>query len=93
MGIGAVGGQHGMSAAIQSGVTDSGLPDMDMSSAIADIDESEAAPAMTGVDSGANTNPAIIRIASGRRMVSWRFTSAKSHKTTRMDSVPSLTTP
>jgi len=93
IGIGAVGGQHGMSAAIPSAVIDSGLADMDMSSAIADIDESEAAPAMTGVDSGANISPAIVRIASRRRMVSWRFTSAKSHKTTRIDSVPSLTTP
>jgi hypothetical protein len=32
-------------------------------------------------------------IASSRRMVIWRFTSTKCHKTTRIDSLPSLTTP
>jgi hypothetical protein len=73
MGIGAVGGQHGMSAAISSGVTDSALADMDMSSAIADIDASELAPAMTGEDSGANISPAIATIASSRPMSPRRF--------------------
>jgi hypothetical protein len=36
-------------------------------------------PAITGRDNGANANPAIISIASSRRMVIWRFTPAKSH--------------
>jgi hypothetical protein len=47
---------------------------MDISSAIAGIDASEAVPAMAGRDNGANTNPAIMKIASSRRMVIWRFT-------------------
>jgi hypothetical protein len=48
---------------------------------------------MTGRDSGANTSPAIMRIASRRRMVIWRFTHAKSHGTAQIDSLPRLTTP
>jgi hypothetical protein len=35
---------------------------------------------MTGWDSGANAMPAIIRIASSRRMVKLRFTNPDSHK-------------
>jgi hypothetical protein len=46
-------------------------------------------PAMTGRDSGANVNPAITRIASSRRMVIWRFTSTKSHRTAQIHSLPS----
>ena len=65
IGAGALVGQHGISPAIA---------DMDISSAIADIDAGEVAPAMTGGDSGANTSPAIMTIASRRRMVIWRFT-------------------
>jgi hypothetical protein len=76
IGAGALVGQHGMSLAISSAIAD-----MDMSPAIADIDASEAVPAMTGRDSGANTSPAIMKIASSRRMVIWRFTSTKSHRT------------
>lgn len=68
VGAGALVGQHGMSLAISSAITD-----MDMS-VIADIDASEAVPAMTGRDSGANTSPAIMKIASIRRMVIWLFT-------------------
>jgi hypothetical protein len=68
-GAGAFDGQQGMSPAISSAIAD-----MDISSAIAGIDASEAAPAMTGRDSGANTSPAIMTIASRRRMVIWRFT-------------------
>jgi hypothetical protein len=72
IGAGALVGQHGMSLAIWSA---------DISSAIAAIDASDAVPAMTGRDSGANTSPAIMKIASSRRMVIWRFTSTKSHRT------------
>jgi hypothetical protein len=79
IGAGAFDGQQGMSLAISSA-------DMDISSAVADIDASEVMPAMTGRDSGAKTNPTIIRIASSRRMVIWRFTSAKSHRTAQIDS-------
>jgi hypothetical protein len=88
IGVGAFDGQQGMSFAISSVVADA-----DISSAIADIDASEAAPAITGRDNGANTSPAITEIASSRRMVIWRFTSAKSHRTARIDSLPKLTTP
>ena len=66
-GAGAFDGQQGISLAISSVVADT-----DTSSDIADIDAS--APAMTGEDSGANTSPAIMTIASRRRMVIWQFT-------------------
>ena len=69
IGVGAFDGQHGVSIAISSAVAD-----MDISSAIAGIDACEAVPAMTGEASGANTSPAIMTIASSRRMVIWRFT-------------------
>jgi hypothetical protein len=62
-GIGALVGQHGMSLAMSSAAG--------MSSAIAAIDESEAVPAMTGRGNGPSTSPAIVRIASSRRMVFW----------------------
>ena len=87
-GIGALVGQHGISSAIPSAATD-----MAASSVIADIDASEGAPAMTGRAIGANTSPAIMKIASNRRMVIWQFTPQKSHKTARIDSPPRLTTP
>jgi len=57
-------GQHGMSLAISSAVAEMGI-----SFAIADIDASEAVPAMTGRKNGASTSPAIMKIASSRRMV------------------------
>jgi hypothetical protein len=87
MGIGAFDGQHGMSSAISSADRD-----IDMSSAIEAIDESAVAPAITGEDNGANISPAIMTIASSRRMVIWRFTPTKLHKKTRIDSLPNLTT-
>jgi hypothetical protein len=88
IGAGAFEGQHGMSLAISSAIAD-----MDMSPAIAAIDASDAVPAMTGRDSGANTSPAIMKIASSRRMVIWRFTSTESHRVAQIDSLSSLTTP
>jgi hypothetical protein len=63
---GAFAGQHGMSLAISSAVAD-----MDISLTIA---ASGIVPAITGEDSGANTIPATMTIASRRRMVIWRFT-------------------
>lgn len=86
--IGALAGQHGMSFAISSAVADT-----DISSVIAGIDASNGVPAMTGRDSGANANPAIVRIASSPRMVIFRFTPAKSHRMAQIDSRPRLTTP
>ncbi len=53
-----------MSLAISSAVAEMGI-----SFAIADIDASEAVPAMTGRKNGASTSPAIMKIASSRRMV------------------------
>jgi hypothetical protein len=83
-GAGAFDGQHGMSLAIVSAAADA-----DGSSAIADIATSADVPAMTGRDNGAKAIPAIIRIASSRRMVIWRFTRSKSHRTQPIDSLPS----
>ncbi|SDT43907.1 hypothetical protein SAMN05444158_6068 [Bradyrhizobium canariense] len=85
IGAGAFDGQQGMSFAISSGMADA-----DISSAIAG---SEVMPAMTGRENGANASPAIMKIASSRRMVIWRFTSTKSHRRARIDSPPRLTTP
>jgi hypothetical protein len=68
-GAGAFDGQQGISLAISSVIADG-----DISSAIAGIEASEDTPAMTGEDSGANTSPAIMTIASRRRMVIWQFT-------------------
>jgi hypothetical protein len=73
-----------MSLAISSAITD-----IDMAVVIA----SEAVSTMTGRDSGAKTSPAITRIDRIRRMVIWRLTSPKSHRTARIDSLPNLTTP
>lgn len=87
-GIGALVGQHGISSAIPSLVAD-----MAVSSAIANIDASEDAPTATGRASGAKTSPAIMKIASNRRMVIWQFTPQKSHKPARIDSLSRLTTP
>jgi hypothetical protein len=67
IGAGALAGQHGMSLAISSVVADISLT-------ISDIAASGIVPAITGEDSGANTSPAIVTIASRRRMVIWRFT-------------------
>ena len=86
IGTGALAGQHGISLAISSAAAD-------MSSAIDGIDASEAVPAMTSGDSGANTSPAIMNIASSPRRVIWRFIALKSHRTAQIDSLPSLTTP
>jgi hypothetical protein len=60
---GAFDGQHGISSAISSVVTDA-----DISSAIACIEACGDAFAMTGRETGANARPAIIKIASSRRM-------------------------
>jgi hypothetical protein len=64
IGAGALEGQQGISLAISSTVAD-----MDISSAIAGIDRSEVGAATTGRDNGANTRPAIMKVASSRRMV------------------------
>ena len=73
-GTGAFDGQHGMSLAISSVISEA-----DTSSAIACIDMSEGAAAMAGRETGANARPAITKIASSRRMVKFRFTVPESH--------------
>lgn len=60
IGAGAFDGQQGMSFAISSADAD-----MDISSA---IQACEIVPAMIGRESGAKTSPAIMKIASRRRM-------------------------
>jgi hypothetical protein len=62
-GVEALTGQHGMSSAL------SAMAEAGTSSDIADIEASGVVPAMAGRDNGANTKPAIIKIASNRRMV------------------------
>ncbi|MBX9645661.1 MAG: hypothetical protein K2X57_01235 [Xanthobacteraceae bacterium] len=69
-------GQHGISLAISSIV-------IDITSATADIETSEAVPAMTGRESGANASPAITMIANSWRMAALQFTGPASHKTAR----------
>ena len=104
-GIGAFDGQHGMSVAIASEAVadmesedaDMDSSDMDMSSVIIAASEaiaiSEAAPAITGRDNGASASPAIMTIASSRRMVIWRFTHPQSHSCVQIESRLGLTTP
>jgi hypothetical protein len=68
IGAGAFGGQQGMSPVIAPAVLGA-----DPSSAMAGIDTSDAVAAMAGRANGAKTRPAIMNIASSRRMVIWRF--------------------
>jgi hypothetical protein len=82
---GAFDGQHGMSFAISSVVTEA-----DISSAIACIEAWEDAPAMTGRETGASARPAIIKTASSRRMAKLRFTALRSHKFAAKESSPPL---
>jgi hypothetical protein len=86
--IGALVGQHGMSLANSSAVADIGI-----SSPIADIDTSEVVPAMTGRDNGASTSPAIMTIASSRRMVIWQFTPQNPTEPLKLKALLGLTTP
>ncbi len=81
-GAGAFDGQHGISLAISSIVAD-----RDISSTIACIEAWDGAPAMTGWEIGANARPAIIKTASSRRMVVWRFTAPKSHICLQIESL------
>src|SRR5882672_5872459 len=75
IGAGAFGGQHGISPAISSVISEA-----DILSAIACIDMSEDVSAMTGWETGAKARPTITRIASSRRMVKLRVTNPDSHK-------------
>jgi len=76
IGAGALDGQHGMSLAISSVISEA-----DMSSAAACIDTSETTGcAMTGRETGANARPAITRVANSLRMAKLRFINPESHK-------------
>ncbi len=43
--------------------------------------------AMTGRDRGANARPAIMKMATTRRMVIWRYMRSKSHIRTEIESL------
>jgi hypothetical protein len=61
-----------------------------ISSAIAGTGPCEDGAAITGRETGANARPAIIRIASKRRMAKMRFTVANSHRLVAMERWPSF---
>ncbi len=95
-GIGAFDGQHGISPAIACVVSaeisddvmsDDATPDIVIPSIIACSDaREEDAAAMAGRETGANAMPAIIRIASNRRMARPGFIGRNSHKWTAKES-------
>lgn len=91
-GTGAFDGQHGISLAISSIISADISDGVISSSPIACIGPCEDAAAITGREAGANTRPAIIRTASSRRMVTFRFTGRDSHKCAAMER-PSLSIP
>lgn len=80
MGAGVFDGQHGMPAVVISPIVvslviSSAINNADISCVIVCIVTSDDISAITGRDNGANVMPAIIRIASNRRMVIWLFTA------------------
>jgi hypothetical protein len=96
-GAGAFDGQHGMSSAISAimsadisaEVISGEVVGGDViSSAIAGMGPWEDGAAITGRETGANARPAIIRIASKRRMAKVRFTGLRSHKIAAKESLP-----
>jgi hypothetical protein len=85
IGVGAFDGQHGMSPAIssimaESDISDAAISDGVISSATACCEVCDDVAAITGRATGANARPAIISIASNRRMAKFRFTRQTSHK-------------
>ena len=91
IGAGAFDGQHGMSLAISSivsvaDISDAAISDGVISSATACCDVCDDVAAITGRAAGANARPAIISIASNRRMAKFRFTRPNSHKWATMES-------
>lgn len=83
-GAGAFDGQHGISFAISSIMAEADISSMAIAAC---AEASDDACAITGRDNGAMTNPAIMKIASSRRMVICRFTRANSHKRAVMESL------
>ena len=86
-GAGAFDGQHGMSLAISS-IISADSSDEVISSVIACWAPCEDAAAITGRETGASARPAIMRIASNRRMAEMRFTVANSHRLVAMKRSP-----
>ena len=84
-GAGAFDGQHGMSSAISAIISAEVISgeviggDI-ISSAIAGMESCGDVAAITGRETGANARPAIIRIASNRRMAKCGFTDSNSHR-------------
>lgn len=80
-------GQHGISLAISSivsaDISEDAISDGVISSAIA-CPEGRLA-AIAGRETGANARPAIIRIASNRRMAKCGFTDSNSHRLVAME--------
>src|SRR5438045_3217770 len=74
-GAGAVEGQHGISSAI-SLVIAAG----DVSCAITAVELSTPMCAITGCETGVNASPAIITIATSRRMANLHCTRLSSHR-------------
>jgi hypothetical protein len=98
-GKGAFDGQHGMSLAISSivsaDISDDAISDEASSgdvilSAIACRAAGEDVAAITGRETGANARPAIIRIASNRRMAKLGFTTPDSHRLVAMERSPAF---
>lgn len=81
-GDGAFDGQHGMSFAISSVVADTAT-----SYDIPAIAPSGGDSAMTGRDNGANTKPAIMKIATSWRMAIWWLMVSKSHTRAEIESL------
>jgi hypothetical protein len=84
-GDGAFEGQHGISSAISSIVAA-----RDISSAIACIEAWGDVSAMTGRETGAKARPAIIKIASSRRMARLRFTKLDSRNLVAIERRPAF---
>jgi len=80
IGAGAFDGQHGMSFAISPIVADAAI-----SSDMASITPAASESATTGRDNGANARPAIIKIATSRRMVIWRVTPENPTDTSKLE--------
>lgn len=78
IGAGAFDGQHGMSFAISSAVAA-------ISCDIAAIAPADGDSAMTGRDNGANTRPAIMKIATSWRMAIWRITPENPTDTSKLE--------
>lgn len=81
-------GQHGMSLAISSIISDEAISSGVISSAIGCIGPCADGAAITGRETGANARHAIMRTASNRRMARISFTIRESHRLVAMERSP-----